>query len=81
MQVVAAPALPAPNGNAEVDVPLMCSAPPPRQDEYIPFILAKLHPLILLLTFLYLFPGLFSDPTAHALVQSCQLDSFVDSGF
>ena len=81
MQVVAAPALPAPNGNAGLDIPLTCSVSPPQSDEYIPIILAKLHPLLLVFTLLYLFPGLFSDPTAHVLVQSCQLDSLIDSGF
>ena len=40
---------------------------------------AAVQPLFWVLLLLYLFPGLFSDPAAQALVESCHLDSFLAS--
>ncbi len=34
-----------------------------------------------MLALLYYLPGLFSDHTAQALVETCQLDAFIESGF
>ena len=67
------PIVPPPNA----DLPLMLSTSTPRPDGLV----TALHPLIIILLLLYLLPGLFSDPTAQALVETCHLDAFIQSGF
>lgn len=42
-------------------------------------LIAAVHPLIVCLLLLYLVPGLFSDPVAQALVNSCQLDAYIQT--
>ena len=66
------PIVPPPNP----DLPLMLSSTPPSDS-----LVTALHPLLLIFLLLYLVPGLFSDPTAQALVETCQLDAYIDSGF
>lgn len=67
------PIVPPPNG----DLPLMLTSSTPRSDG----LLTALHPLVIILLLFYLLPGLFSDPTAQALVETCQLDTYITSGF
>ena len=42
---------------------------------------AAVQPLFWVLLLLYIFPGLFSDPTGQSLVSDCQLDSFIARSF
>ena len=66
------PIVPPPNA----DLPLMLSSTP-RPDTLV----TALHPLFIIFILLYLLPGLFSDPTAQALVETCHLDAYIDAGF
>ena len=66
------PIVPPPNA----DLPLMLSSTS-RSDSLV----TALHPLFIICLLLYLLPGLFSDPTAQALVETCQLDAYIAVGF
>lgn len=66
------PLVPPPNA----DLPLLLSSTP-RPDPLV----TALHPLIIILLLLYLLPDLFADPVAQALVETCQLDAYIDAGF
>ena len=67
------PIVPPPNA----DIPLMLTSSTPRPDGLV----TALHPLLIILLLLYLLPGLFSDPTAQALVETCKLDTYIATGF
>lgn len=72
------PVAPAPNN---ADLPLML--PPSTRTPWFEGIslVSALHPLAIILALLYYLPGLFSDHAAQALVETCRLDTFIESGF
>ena len=61
-------------GPADVSLPLM-SLQTPRSESLV----IALHPLIVSLLLLYLFPGLFSDYTAQFVWETYHLDSLIAS--
>ncbi len=70
------PVAPAPTN---ANLPLMLPSDSPRSEPVS--LVTALHPLLIILALLYYLPGLFSDHTAQALVETCQLDAFIESGF
>lgn len=66
---------PLPSNNA--DLPLMLPSSTPRFEGFS--LVSALHPLLIILALLYCFPGLFSDHTAQALVETCRLDVYIES--
>lgn len=71
-EIITPPAVPT------ADLPLMSITSPPRSTEGL---VKALRPLIVIVLSLYYLPGLFSDPTAQALVETCGLDTYIDGGF
>ena len=78
----------------DTEMPFVEIPPPPNPDLELPLMalpsaslsteecITSLYPLLVVLTLLYLVPGLFSDSSSsHALLHHCQLDAFIDSGF